>query len=312
VALHGTPGTNGKGRLNVQGMPEDGAIESARRFPSLPRGYRTKQDIIIEALRDAILSGRLSPGKRLRQEALAKTFNASPTPIREAFRALQAEGLLTYIPHKGMTVAGISEGDIKEIYLLRKYLEGLAARLAVEHLGERDLAELEALQKKMEAALGARDFRRLARVNHTFHTIIHHASRARRLHEVISRLWLLSPFDMLWVVRGRAEQSVQEHWAILEALRSRDPDRAERALRLHVGSAADSLLRHIGERAQAGEGHGGPPLSSPPHQQPSGRRELAQRGAVDRTDQGGPRLPGTREPPVLRPGQARARARRRL
>lgn len=209
--------------------------------------YRTKQDIIIEAIRNAILSGELSPGKRLRQEELAKKFNASSTPVREALRALRAEGLLTYIPYKGMTVAGSSAADVKEIYLVRQYLEGLAARLAVEHLTDRELRRLEALQNQMEESVVAKDYRKLARLNHTFHTVLHHASGVRRLHEMISRLWLLSPFDMLWVVKGRAEQSVKEHWGILDALRARDAGQAEQALRLHVASAADSLLRHINE-----------------------------------------------------------------
>ncbi len=213
--------------------------------------HRTKQDIIFEALREAILSGRLSHGKRLRQEEIARTFNASPSPVREAFRALMSEGLLTYIPHKGMTVAGISEADIREIYLVRQYLEGLAARLAVEHLGDRGVRRLEALQKRMEEAVSCKDYRKLGRLNHTFHTILHDASRARHLHEMISRLWLLSPFDMLWVVEGRAEQSVKEHWKIIEAVRARDPDGAEQALRNHVASSAGSLLRHI-QKKEAG------------------------------------------------------------
>ncbi len=207
--------------------------------------YRTKQDIIFETIRQAILSGRLRPGKRLRQDEIAKTFRTSPTPVREALRALVSEGLLTYIPHKGMTVAGASESDVKEIYLLRQYLEGLAARLAVEHLGDRDLDRLGSLQKRMEGALSAKDYRKLGHLNHTFHTVLHHASASGRLHEMISRLWLLSPFDMLWVLKGRAEQSVKEHWEILDALRARDAERSEQALRRHVASAAESLLRHI-------------------------------------------------------------------
>src|SRR5260221_13041955 len=95
---------------------------------------KTKKDLLVEMLPEAILSGDLAPGDRLLQEELAERFDVSPTPVREAIQQLVAEGVLSHSPYKGVQVADVELETIQEVYLIRGAVEGLATRLAVPNL----------------------------------------------------------------------------------------------------------------------------------------------------------------------------------
>src|SRR5262245_9077955 len=103
---------------------------------------RTKKDKVVESIREAVLSGELQPGERLEQDKLAERFSVSPTPVREALRQLEAEGIVDYNPHRGVRVAEVSLSDVREIYLIRGTLEALATRLAVSYLNSSHILRL--------------------------------------------------------------------------------------------------------------------------------------------------------------------------
>src|SRR5215216_5290201 len=112
-------------------------------------GHKTKMDIVVESLRQAVLTGELGAGSRLIQEELAERFNTSSTPIREALRQLQAEGILEHSPYRGVQVAEVKMEDVREVYMVRAVMESYVTRLAVPYLNHSRLEQLRALQTEM-------------------------------------------------------------------------------------------------------------------------------------------------------------------
>src|SRR5205807_1901376 len=112
----------------------------------------TAQDVVLTAMREAILTAALPPGTRLRQEKLAQMFGTSRIPVREALRALEYEGLVASLPYRGFTVTELDADDIEEVYDLRILLEGHAVRLAVPLMTDEDLQILQGLYSEMVAA----------------------------------------------------------------------------------------------------------------------------------------------------------------
>ena len=104
--------------------------------------YRTKVDLALEGLQQAILSGGIQPGARLTVAQLSEQLDMSATPIREAIRLLEADGIITNEPHRGATVVDLSASDAEELYLIRAAVESLATRLAVANLSDADVAHL--------------------------------------------------------------------------------------------------------------------------------------------------------------------------
>jgi DNA-binding GntR family transcriptional regulator len=214
-------------------------------------GYKTKGDIILEILRDAILNGEIPPGAHLRQDQVAKQFDMSATPVREAFRHLQREGLLLYHPHRGMRVSESSPESIDEIYSLRIVIEPLIAGRTCEWINNIDLDHLYTLEDQMKALASRGDAKSIAQVNHDFHRLIHIVSGSRLLHEWISRLWMLSPVDTFWAVPNRVRLSSREHDEILAAFRHRKKEAAEEAMRKHVLSAWKNVKKAVHKAAAA-------------------------------------------------------------
>jgi DNA-binding GntR family transcriptional regulator len=211
--------------------------------------HKTKIEAVLDVLREAIQRGDIRPGQRIRQDEVAERFGISPTPVREALRRLEAEGLLIYVPHKGVRVAELSVDDARDIYMVRSLVESFATRLATPKLGQKELQELVELQELMERSLAASDLERLAGINDQWHSVVYRASGSRRLQEIILRLWGLFPWDTLWVIPKRAQHSVEEHQGLLQAIQRRDADEAEDRMRQHIESARDSVLKYLQSRA---------------------------------------------------------------
>jgi len=213
------------------------------------RKYKTQTDWVVQILRDAILKGEIKPGEKLRQENLAQQLGISPTPIREAFRRLEVEGLLIHHAHRGVRVVEFSMKDAEEVCLIRSALEGLAARLAVTNIAEGELGDLveklEQLQAEMEKCLQDGRYERLAELHDDFHMSIYSFADSSRLQQLITFFRSNYPQDTLWVIPGRAEESMQEHRAILDAVRKKDGKLAEKLVRLHLECAMSALMEHL-------------------------------------------------------------------
>ncbi|KAB0268884.1 GntR family transcriptional regulator [Microvirga brassicacearum] len=199
-------------------------------------------DVVTQRLEEAIMSGEFAPGSRLSEHALATSLGVSRGPLREAIRRLEGRKLVERTPNIGVHIAVLSLKDLADLLIVREALEGMACRLAAERMTDEELSGLDQLleehgeQESVRAGTGyyqeGRDF--------DFHFRIVKASGNAQLIQMLTG----DLYDLLRVYRyksstldGRAAKAFQEHKAVVAALKSRDPDKAEAAMRLHVRNA---------------------------------------------------------------------------
>lgn len=206
----------------------------------LRRGdYKTIRELLFEHIRHLILSGQFETGQKLVEEELAEQFGVSRTPVREAIRKLEIEGLVQYQPRRGVIVTGFSTEDVDEIYAAREVLEGLAARLAAERGTDTEIAELGRRLEQMNRASSAGDFQRSARIHTRFDDLLYRMGRNHRLFGMLSQFSeYIEHCKLVSLERpGRADEIRAEHGAMFNAIAARDPEAAERVARLHVTNA---------------------------------------------------------------------------
>ena len=203
--------------------------------------YSSKTDIVCAMLRELIISGDLSPSEPLRQRDLAARFGVSQTPVREALRRLESEGLVINDPHRGATVAGSRYGMIQDNSAIRAALEPLGARLAARAITEAQLAVLRRLNDEM-AALPAGD-ERYGALNREFHFTIYESAASPMLLSMMRLLWQSMP-DGPKVTRTHVE-SVGQHRALVDALAAGDAELAAEITQRHI-LATD----HLGSEMQ--------------------------------------------------------------
>jgi DNA-binding GntR family transcriptional regulator len=197
-----------------------------------------------EKIKEAILGGALRPLERISEAEVATRLRLSRTPVREAFGLLAAEGLIVVVPRRGSFVSQLRIDDILEIYQVRTPLECMAARIAAETLDEPMLAELGRLVEAEAARQGSRIARESLDANLEFHQIIVGCVRNRRLKALVGQLQgQVHRARMLWPsTLARLDETWKEHAELVSALRARDPDRAEEAMRTHLDRARASTL----------------------------------------------------------------------
>lgn len=190
-----------------------------------------------------ILNGKYQSGHSLTEKELAEELGVSRTPVREALRQLELEGLVRSVPNKGVTVTGISKQDIEDIYSIKMSIEGLAARLAAQRINEDEITALEEIIDLTEFYLKKNDFERLLLLDSQFHETIFKSSKnwplknmLRNLHNYVkgARINSLSS-------PGRAAKMLEEHRRILLAIRDKDPDQAEKLTKDHIGNTMKNL-----------------------------------------------------------------------
>lgn len=209
----------------------------------------TKTTLAIQALRSAILRGEIAPDAHLTVGQLAEQLGMSPTPVREAIRTLQAEGLIKHQPHHSLSVTGLSPKDVHDIYQLRATLESLATRLAVPRLTDADLEALAALVSGMREALARGDLDQVNRLNADWHLKLYSAADNNVLLDVVLRLWGKFVMGVNWIVPGHAEQSMQQHDALMEAIQARDAEAAARLMETHIHSGEETALEYFHTRS---------------------------------------------------------------
>lgn len=211
----------------------------------MPTAYRTKTELAVDFLRDEILRGGLAPGQRIRPNELAAQLAMSPTPVREALRLLQADGLVRYRSHQEIVVAEHSPAEAAEVYLLRSSLEPLATELGAAQLADGQLHALERLHERLQAAVDAGRRPQTATINAAWHWAIYEASCSPVLLSFIRRLWEAFPWRTMWALPGRVEASAEEHGGIMAALRRRDAQLAAELMRAHIESGRGSVLARL-------------------------------------------------------------------
>jgi DNA-binding GntR family transcriptional regulator len=214
-----------------------------------PSSHKQLRHWVADRLRSEILEGRLKPGEWLRQERIAQQQGVSQMPVREALKQLTAEGLLEHVPYRGVRVVHFSSEDVEDLYVCRAFIEGLAARYAAEHITDDELAEMEALHLAMVDCDFPGELQEYRELNRRFHSLIYTASRRTYLVRTLAQLWAAFP-TMLWSniprvavtsVPERDEPDLAEHAEIVAALKARDHERAERAVRYHIETAGRTL-----------------------------------------------------------------------
>lgn len=199
------------------------------------------QDEVYRTLREDIISGHLAPGTTLGEERLASELKVSRTPLREALRQLSGEGFVEYIPHKGARVMQLTPELVREVFLIREALEGIAAREAARLI---DSARLKALRERFDA-LGLRVARGdLTDVGDAIHEDLFSICENKRLKRLMSTYGGQVAWFQQMAARlpGRLVRSFREHQCILSALECRDAECAESVTRAHIRGVLDDLL----------------------------------------------------------------------
>lgn len=195
-----------------------------------------------EMLHDAIREGSIEPGQRLMELDVSAWLKMSRTPVREAMRRLQAEGMLEHAAGGGMSVVLYDLRAIDEFYAMRESLEGTAAALAAKNADETEIRILSATLDAMRAL--PPDARMHARENQVFHEQIYRAARNRFLLKSLQSLLNFVPLlgPTTYNAPGRIDNALAEHIEIVDAIRARDPARAEEAIRLHIRHSHESRI----------------------------------------------------------------------
>lgn len=219
--------------------------KSPKRSAAAPAEGLSLSERAYRRVRDAIRTGELKPGQRVMEVEVASWLDMSRTPVREALRRLENDGMLTVEARTGLVVASISRQAMLELYVMREVLEGTAARLCARHASDFDVMELEELVKR-EARLEG-NYEALARHNRLFHEAVHRGAHNRYLEKSLAAvndsMYLLGPSQML--LPERAQLARAEHAELLKHIRKRDGDAAEAAARRHVRSAQQQRLKQL-------------------------------------------------------------------
>ncbi len=195
-------------------------------------------------LEEEILNGTLKKGDTLTEITLAERLGVSRTPLRAALHALAEEGLVEIVPNRGATVIGVSRDDLVDIYKIRMRLEGIAAGLAAKRITPEAVKALENSVELSEFYLSKNDSDHLKELDSEFHGIIYKSSGSRHIAKILTELHrnIRSYRKLSLSVPTRLENSVKEHRAILEAIKSADAELAERLCCEHIEAALNNLL----------------------------------------------------------------------
>ncbi|MBD5532664.1 MAG: GntR family transcriptional regulator [Lachnospiraceae bacterium] len=206
--------------------------------------YLPLRDVVFNTLRQAILRGELKPGERLMEIHLAEKLGVSRTPIREAIRKLELEGLVTMIPRRGAEVARITEKNLRDVLEVRRELDAFSCELACDRITKQEGEELHQACEEFAAATATRDATVIAEADVKLHDIIVHAAGNERLTEILNNL-----SEQMYRYRfeyikdtNNYEKLVEEHRIIYESILNKDKQTAAQTARIHIDNQERSIL----------------------------------------------------------------------
>ena len=209
--------------------------------------YLPLRDVVFKTLRQGILTGELKPGERLMEIHLANKLGVSRTPIREAIRKLELEGLVTMIPRRGAEVAQITEKSMKDVLEVRKVLDNLSVELACERITEEEKEKLQNACVDFEDAVKTGDFSMIAKTDVAFHDIIVVATRNIRLSQMVNNLAEQMYRYRFEYIKDSSQHSrlVQEHEEICQGIINGDKEKALVAIEAHIDNQEIAVLNQI-------------------------------------------------------------------
>ena len=201
---------------------------------------------VFNKIREDILSGKYKENEELREVAIGEELGVSRTPVREAFRQLELEGLIQIIPNKGAYVTGITANDVKDIYMIRSKLEGLCAQWATEHITQVQMEELEEniYLSKFHSEKGHSE--QIAELDNRFHEILYEACNSKMLEHQLRAFhdYVLRVRKKTLSHYKRSSESTKEHEAIFEAIKNKRADEAEKLANQHIVNAFDNIVKN--------------------------------------------------------------------
>jgi len=200
---------------------------------------------IFNVLRDNILEGKYVHDEKLIEVKLAQELGVSRTPVREALKQLELEGLVENIPNKGVVVKGISKQDISDIYTIRLAIEGIAVEWAMERMSEEDVEKLKEIYELMEFYTLKKDYLKISELNTQFHEVIYKATKSRYLEQVLKdfQYYIKTTRNKSLRTPGRLESALEEHKEILDAFITKDPKKAREVLENHIDISKLNALK---------------------------------------------------------------------
>lgn len=209
--------------------------------------YIPLRDVVFNTLRQAIIKGDLKPGERLLEIQLADKLGVSRTPVREAIRKLELEGLVTMMPRRGATVSGITRKHLQDVLEIRRALEELAMELACQRMTEEQRAELIKYEESLEAKKDSDNAFELSDIDEKFHEQIYQATNNPRLIQMLANLReQMYRYRLEYMkVKDKRTRLIAEHKHIIDALESRDSETGRKSIREHIASQEDAILRTL-------------------------------------------------------------------
>lgn len=198
-------------------------------------------DEIADVVRERILKGEYEIGEKIKENQIATELKVSRTPIREAFKLLENEGLIDYIPNRGCFAKGFTKQDVDDIYAVREALEELAVRWSVARITEPELVALEEQVDLMEFYTKKKDKKKVLELNTSFHEVIYASARSRFLAQVLRsyKEYIEKTRKSIFYEQSYLEGILSEHRAIFEAIKDRDEERAVEAISKHLEASQE-------------------------------------------------------------------------
>ncbi|WP_091230544.1 GntR family transcriptional regulator [Anaerobium acetethylicum] len=212
--------------------------------------YLPLRDVVFNTLRQAILNGELEPGERLMEIQLAERLGVSRTPVREAIRKLELEGLVEMVPRKGAEVAKITEKNLKDVLEVRRALEELAVQIACDRMTAEMIAELKNALREFVNSTKGKDLKAIAEADVKFHDVIYLATDNQRLIQILNNLREQMYRYRIEYIKDYSKHAVliAEHEAIISAIENRDAESGTRAIRDHIDNQEEKVMQIIREQ----------------------------------------------------------------
>lgn len=209
--------------------------------------YKPLRDIVFDYMKNAIITGELKPGERLMEVQLAEKLGVSRTPVREAIRKLELEGLVVMVPRKGAYVSDLDTKDLLNVLEIRSSLEGLAASLAAERITDEELKDLNSIVNEFYKSIEINDHEALVKSDKAFHDLIFAASRNDKLVQIMNNLQEhVHRFRVRYINEERKSKKIyQEHKKILESLEDRNADNARRWAEKHIQNFQSEFIKDM-------------------------------------------------------------------
>ncbi len=225
-------------------MTEDTLARTMAEYNGMPL-----RDVVFQTLRKGILRGELQPGERLMEVQLANRLGVSRTPVREAIRMLELEGLVINLPHRGAQVARITAKDLQDVLEMREGLEEMAVKFACERMTDEENEELYEASRVFEKHAADEDITALAEADEAFHAIIYRATRNRRLMQLISNLReQMYRYRIEYLKDEKIRKSlIKEHDELCQSLKKRDFNISRKYMRIHIERQMAAIRRQIEE-----------------------------------------------------------------